>query len=167
MGLQKDLNLLVPVVKGMCIQLESEAREAGIEIGWNETRRVPLIQSAYHAQGREGLNTVNAKRTAAGLWLITAKQNERKITNAIESIHFYDCAADFFLIIDGKPSWNDKADINENDTSDYEEVGVIAEKLGMEWGGRFSFRDLAHVQFLDGLTKEQLRAGVRPQAKTT
>ena len=163
MGLIKDLNILVPVVRDKCIQLEAECKRMGIYIGWAETRRLRITQKAYFAQGRELLLTVNAKRKAAGLWPLIEEENKRKVTNAMESIHFFDCAGDFFLIIDGKPSWNTKADINDDDIFDYENVGHIAEMLGMVWGGRFPFKDYAHVQFTGGLSIQQLRDGERPQ----
>jgi len=163
MALHRDIDLLVPVVKGKTLQLQQECLRMGIRIMIVETRRTPLTQRAYYAQGREDLNAVNLKRTEAGLWIIDDKANERIVTKNLESIHFYDCAIDFALVIDGKPSWNTKADINHDDIFDYENVGIIGERLGFEWGGRFSFKDYAHLQYTGGLSLPDLRAGVRPQ----
>jgi hypothetical protein len=162
MALIRDIEALCPVVKRKCLQLRTEAARMGIKIMFNETRRTLQVQRAYYAQGRETLEVTNRFREKAGLWLITEDENSRIITKAIESLHMYDVAADFCLLIDGRPSWDDKADINDNEYSDYEDVGMIAEALGMDWGGRFTFRDLAHVQYTGGLTRVQLRAGMRP-----
>lgn len=162
MGQLRDIELLCRVVRDKAVLLMQECERMGVPIMLIETLRKPLTQKAYYAQGREPLDNVNIKRHIAGLYLITAKQNERTITNTLESTHFFECALDFAILIDGKPSWDSKADINNDDVFDYGNVGHIGESLGFKWGGRFRFKDYAHLQFTGGLTREQLRAGVRP-----
>jgi hypothetical protein len=59
--------------------------------------------------------------------------------------------------------WSPKADLNDNDTADYEEVGLLGESLGLQWGGRFRLRDYCHFQFTGGLSLRELMAGQRPE----
>lgn len=164
MGINRDIKALCPAARLAWLDVEAELEAMGIKVKVVETRRMDRIQRAYYAQGRETLAEVNLKRNAAGLWSITAKQN-RKITWTMESMHFYDVALDFALVdAKGKLSWDTKADINEDDIGDYHNVGAIAKKHGFEWGGDFKGKDYAHLQFMGGLTIEDLRAGKRPKA---
>jgi peptidoglycan L-alanyl-D-glutamate endopeptidase CwlK len=158
----RDINTLVPIVREKWLEVKADLKATGIEVMEVETRRDKRTQMAYWAQGREALATVNLKRNAIGLPSITEKQN-RMITRTQESIHFYDCALDFALVINGSPSWNTKADINNDNIGDYENVGVIAKSHGFEWGGDFSFKDYAHLQFTGGLSIIELRGGQRPE----
>ena len=43
----------------------------------------------------------------------------------------------------------------------YEKVGILGESLGLEWGGRWKFKDAPHFQLKTGLTLEQARERVR------
>ena len=158
----RDIKMLIPIVQLAWMEVEAELESLGIEIKVVETLRLPATQRAYYAQGREPLHIVNGKRKMVGLGDITEEQNERVITRTLDSMHFYEIALDFVLIINGKMSWNTKADINEDDIVDYENVGLIAEKHGFKWGGRFSFKDYAHLEYRDGLTLAELQAGKRP-----
>ena len=162
----RDMNLLDPIVAKKAKQLQAKCKRAGIPIMIVETLRTLDTQRAYYAQGREVLDKVNDLRRKAGLWAIAIHQN-RRITGTLESIHLYECAFDFALIKRGHPIWDTKADLNDNDLPDYEEIGRIAEGLGLTWGGRFKFRDMVHCQYKGGLTLADLRAGKRPSDKPT
>jgi hypothetical protein len=48
----------------------------------NETYRSPELQAAYYAQGRRPLSEVNKLRAALGLYLLSASENRRVVTNA-------------------------------------------------------------------------------------
>lgn len=106
-------------------------------------------QAALYAQGR----------TKPGPIVTNAKPGR--------SYHNYGLAFDFAVVKDGKPSWDDKVNVNENDTPDYVEVGEIGEQLGLEWGGRWKFRDLPHFQMTFGLSLNDLAAGKRPSIDGT
>jgi hypothetical protein len=121
----RDLNTLAPVVRKKWQLVVADCERMGIKVMVIETRRTKRLQMAYWSQGRDTLDTVNLKRNAAGLLSIKSHQN-KIITRTQESIHFYDCALDFALVIDGKPSWDTKADINNDDVFDYGNVGHIA-----------------------------------------
>jgi hypothetical protein len=63
-----------------------------------------------------------------------------KVTNARggQSNHNYGLAVDLCPFKNGLPQWND--------TSVFNSIGREAEKLGLEWGGRWKFVDKPHVQ---------------------
>jgi LAS superfamily LD-carboxypeptidase LdcB len=66
-----------------------------------------------------------------------------KVTNAKggQSMHNYGLAVDFAFVVGGKVSWDEKF---------YKNIGRWADAVGLEWGGRWKFVDLPHVQ-LKGL----------------
>lgn len=162
MGIIRDINTLVPAVRTAWGVVEAHLNDIGIRVKVVETYRNSQIQRAYYAQGRHLVEEVNLIRNAAGLWSIKRHQN-KKVTWTLESMHFYDIALDFALIDkDGKLSWDTKADINHDDIGDYHNVGEIAKRYGFQWGGDFKGKDYAHLQFMGGLTIDDLRAGKRP-----
>lgn len=63
----------------------------------------------------------------------------------------------------GIPIWDIKADLNNNDIPDYEEIGRIGEGIGLKWGGRFKFKDYVHFEYTGGLSIDELKEGKRPQ----
>lgn len=67
------------------------------------------------------------------------------------SWHNFGSAFDFVPLIGGKPQWGD--------VSLYLKCGIIAERVGLEWAGRWSgkLKETAHCQFRNGLTLEQAR----------
>jgi protein-disulfide isomerase-like protein with CxxC motif len=73
-----------------------------------EGRRTQAVQEAYYAQGREGLQAVNALRAKAGLYLLRSERdNARPITWTLKSRHIDGCAMDV-LPLDGRghPTWD-------------------------------------------------------------
>jgi peptidoglycan L-alanyl-D-glutamate endopeptidase CwlK len=104
------------------------ARSIVVEI--TQGLRTFAEQDALYAQGR----TVEGKR----------------VTNARggQSNHNYGLAVDFCVFVNGQPDWNAPYE-------QWEQIGLEAEAVGLEWGGRWkSFRDLPHVQ-LPGLSIAQ------------
>jgi hypothetical protein len=93
-----------------------------------ETDRTQDIQNAYYAQGRESLDTVNALRAKAGLYLLKEGANTI-ITNARVSNHTGGRAVDIAPELPGKtgyPWWNAPQQV-------WEELGTIAEECGLDW----------------------------------
>lgn len=144
--MSRDLNDLTPETREKCLRLIQECEERGIFIMIIETLRTRITQEAYYAQGREPLTIVNMMRRKAGLWAISAEENERKITWTLKSKHFDGTAFDIALVINGRPTWNLKIDMNANEERDYDEVGRIGESIGLTWGGRFKNPDKVHFQ---------------------
>ena len=125
----EDLN---PKVADLCRQFIAKCGAQGIDVIITSTYRDAESQNALYAQGR----------TTPG----------KKVTNAKagQSYHNFKVAFDFCPIVAGKAQWND--------TDTFTKCGEIAESLGLEWAGRWkSFKELAHVQYTDGKTLEQLR----------
>ena len=69
-----------------------------------------------------------------------------------QSFHNHKVAFDFCPIVHGKAVWNN-AEL-------FTKCGIIGEKLGLEWSGRFKmFRESAHFQLTGGLTLADFQAG--------
>ena len=87
---------------------------------------------------------------------IKAKQeawNKYAITWTLDSRHLIVppdkmiCTAfDFAVVYEGKTIWNPKADVNADQVPDYEEVGRIAQKVGLDSGMFWSKPDYCHIQ---------------------
>ncbi len=150
---------LHPIVAGMCRTLIEVCKQKGIELLITNILRTEAEQIAYFAQGRKALKAVNELRARAGLPAIMPKEN-RSITKNLTSIHQFGCALDVAIVKDGLAIWDIKADLNENDIPDYEELGKIGEAIGFRWGGRW--KDYVHFEYTGGLTIAQLAQGLRP-----
>ncbi len=136
----RSLDDLLPVVKKKTEAFLAACKAKGIDILIYSTYRDNESQDWIYAQGR----------TRPGKIVSNAKGGQ--------SVHNYRCAFDFAPLKNGKPDWSDGAL--------FAKVGVIAESVGLEWGGRWkSFPDLPHCQFLGGLSLADLQSGKRPQEK--
>jgi peptidoglycan L-alanyl-D-glutamate endopeptidase CwlK len=131
----RNLNELIPIVQAMAHKFLSACTDAGIDVLITSTYRDNESQNALYAQGR----------TTPGKFITNAKGGE--------SMHNYRCAFDFVPMIYGKAVWDD-IDL-------FRKCGEIAEKVGLDWSGKWSgrFRELAHCQYTGGLTLADLRSG--------
>ncbi len=130
----RDINDLTPKTAELCRQFVAKCKDQHIDIIITSTYRDNKSQNALYAQGR----------TKSGA----------KVTNAKggQSFHNFRIAFDFCPIVDGKAQWTD--------IKTFTKCGEIAESLGLEWAGRWlRFKELAHCQFTEGKTLEQLRDG--------
>ena len=59
-------------------------------------------------------------------------------------------AFDIAILKQGKPIWDIKADVNQDDIPDYQQAGEIGESVGLVWGGRFKPPDYCHFQLKEG-----------------
>lgn len=127
MGICKDLNALVPEAAKRARVFLAALKKQGIPVAVVETKRSVEVQKAYYAQGRKTLPEVNALRRAAGIgWNITAKENERTVTQTMQSKHLGGRAVDIVPVKDGKCWWNAPQQV-------WEEIGAIAEECGLDW----------------------------------
>lgn len=116
--------------------------------------QIRLLMAECKARGIE-LRVVETFRTHA-------KQNEyagmgRKYTNSTagRSKHQYGLAVDVVPVVNGNPVWDNPVL--------WKKVGVIGEKLGLRWGGRWKKPyDPAHFEWTGGLTSYHLAAGELP-----
>ena len=130
----RDIKDLDPRTADLCRKFINACKKDGIDVLITSTHRDYESQNALYAQGR----------TLPG----------KKVTNAKggHSFHNFKCAFDFVPIVNGKARWND--------THLFTVCGEIAEKIGLEWAGRWhKFPELCHCQFTDGLTLADYQAG--------
>lgn len=120
----RDLSSLVPEFRAAVEAFLKDVADAGYKIIITYAFRTIAEQNALYAKGR----------TEPG----------KSVTNARggESAHNFRMAIDFVFIDDkGKANWNAPR-------KDWEAVGVLGEKRGMTWGGRWkSIVDLPHLEW--------------------
>jgi len=127
----EDLN---PKVKVLCEKFIEECKKQGIDILITSTYRNAESQNALYAQGR----------TTAGKIVTNARGGQ--------SYHNWRVAFDFVPLVHGKAQWSD--------VKTFTKCGEIAEKVGLEWAGRWvKFKELAHCQFTNGLKLSDFQAG--------
>ena len=134
----RKIDDLIPEAARRVRAFVESAKAEGIDLLITSTYRDHASQAALFAQGR----------TTPG----------RKVTNARpgQSWHNWRCAADFVPMRAGKPVWTTTGE----DGKLWERCGVLAERAGLEWAGRWKrFREMAHVQYTGGLTLADLQAG--------
>lgn len=164
------LDTVHPIVKQRFELLQKKAQDSsGIHIVPTQGLRTEAYQHALWCRGRFMLDVVNAANKAAGIPLVSAKDNNivTWAKSASVSFHGYGLAVDFGIMLpDSKIlTWEDKADTDKNGLVDWDEVGEMAEMFGFEWGGNFSNPDRPHLQLRMGWTiknliKEGIPAGV-------
>lgn len=140
MGLCRDISILSPEMRVKAVAFLSICKQKNINVVVIETFRTHEVQSAYYAQGRESLKSVNDKRLKAGLAVITEKENV-KITNTKPGMskHNIGKAFDVAPAVNGKIIWNDSAL--------FRELGSIGKSVGLKWGGDWkSFKDSPHFE---------------------
>ena len=132
-----DLHPVVALRADKHIEL---CKRAGIDLLVTSTYRDKESQAALYAQGR----TVKGR--------IVTK------ANAGQSFHNWRVAYDVVPMRAGKPVWTTSG----ADGKLWLKVGEIGESIGLEWGGRWQFKDMPHFQYTAGLTLAGLQAGGVP-----
>lgn len=125
----KRLQGLHPVMADLALRLVESARLRGIELIVTSGFRSFEAQAALYAQGR----------TKPGRIVTNAKPGQ--------SLHNFGIAYDVCPVVNGKPDW---------ESPHWNTIGELGERLGLTWGGRWKFRDLAHFQLTLGLTLAEL-----------
>lgn len=119
----RDIISLLPKVQRLCAQFLAEAQKQGMPLILTQTYRTIEEQNALYAQGR----------TKPGKIVTNAKGGQ--------SLHNWRVAFDVCFLVGKKASY----------TGDWKKLGLIAQKLGLEWGGNWtSFPDKPHFQYLAG-----------------
>ena|ERR1035437_3083954 len=127
--------------------------------GWNPVigsgMRTNQQQAALFAQGRKGLEQVNAMRHQAGLPAIPAAENRYTVTKAGPGLSKHNLTTALLChgrsavdvvngyavdIVDKRRGWN------VPDVRFWTDLGYLARKYGCEWGGDWDPPDSAHVQ---------------------
>lgn len=153
----RDLALLTPELREKYLLFKKNAATAGIQVIVTCTARNILEQMALYVQGRLSFSQVNKFRKAAGLHILKSQEQNRKVTWTLDSKHVtnnfdddlkndFSRAFDIVIISNRKAVWDIKADVNQNEIPDYEELGRIGESIGLVWGGRWNPPDYVHFQ---------------------
>lgn len=124
---------LHPDLQPKCLAFLGRCAEAGIPIMLTCTYRSQAEQDALYAQGR----SAPGPRVT---WTLSSRHSFTLNGKPAAS------AFDIALLKDGKPHWDTKISINENMIPDYQEVGILGERLGLIWGGRWKKPDYPHFQ---------------------
>lgn len=116
-------------VRSLAMTFVAECEKAGIDVLIYCTYRSSEEQDSLYRKGRSG---------APGPIVTNARGGQ--------SWHNHRRAFDFVPLVHGKAAW-------EN-TKLYKTCGEIAEKVGLEWAGRWkgSLRETAHCQYTEGLS---------------
>ena len=129
----RDIKDLHPKVKAMAENFLSECKAAGLNVTIYSTYRDHESQNDIYAQGR----------TKPGKVVTKAKGGD--------SFHNWKVAFDAAPVVNGSIPWND--------AKLFEKMGAIGESVGLEWGGRWKFKDMPHFQFTGGLSIADFKAG--------
>jgi peptidoglycan L-alanyl-D-glutamate endopeptidase CwlK len=119
-------------IEDLVPEMQAKAREfagrmAEIGVPW-------MLTSTYRSQADQD-----------ALWRIGRSEPGQRVTWTKISRHTGRTAFDIAILKDGKPCWDVKASVNEDDTPDYLEAGQIGESIGLIWGGRFKRQDGAPI----------------------
>ncbi len=160
--MSRDITKATPTIQQFWSELQSTVKkELNLDIFLVDVDRDWKVQRAYYAQGRDSLLIVNKLRKDVGLPSITVEQNKKKVTWTMNSKHIVNLddnnennnlsrAIDIGLKnYDGKYIGDAGADINKDNKKDYEQIGLIGERIGngkIKWGGRFKSPDMPHFE---------------------
>jgi|DewCreStandDraft_4_1066084.scaffolds.fasta_scaffold64100_2 hypothetical protein len=101
------------------------------------------------------LAVVETYRTRAKQMEYKSMGNKYTRTGAGASKHQYGLAVDLVPIVNGEPQWHNRAL--------WYKVGIIGERLGLRWGGRWRRPyDPGHFEWTGGLSTEELASGMFP-----
>lgn len=121
--MSRDLSVLHPELKQKITELAESCLKEGLKIGIAETWRSVEEQDELYAQGR----------TKPGNIVTYARGS------SYSSMHQWYIAFDFYR--------NDGRGAYSNDDGFFSKIGAIGEKLGLEWGGRWTSPvDMPHFQ---------------------
>ena len=120
----RDVELCETPFRSLALELCEEISAQGLPFKVWETLRATTTQRAYYAKGRTSPGT--------------------KITNARPgfSPHEWGFAMDLVLNIPKINPWDTSIDM----MGYWNRMGELAESKGLEWGGRWRFKDYPHIQ---------------------
>lgn len=140
-----DIKELHPYVRELAEKLITECKKQGINVKIIDTFRSKERQDYLYGQGRK-----NVPYARPGNIVTNAKGSD------MSSYHNWRLAFD---VIHNKSG-------DEYNTSVLNKVGPIGEKLGLEWGGRWTkMTDRPHFQYTFGLSINALNGGAKVPAR--
>jgi peptidoglycan L-alanyl-D-glutamate endopeptidase CwlK len=127
----RDIKHLCPEMRALWFAFEKEAKILGHDILLICTWRNSIEQEALY------LAKKSKRRVGPHNFVVNGKPASK--------------ACDFVLLHDGKICWDTTVDFDHDEMADYKELGLLAEKLGLEWGGKYKFTyDAGHIQLIGG-----------------
>lgn len=142
-GVDSDIESLADPFKGRCVRLIEKIRRDGLPFVLFETYRSPKRAQELWLKGRQ-VDERTGLVKVVGPVVTRARPGEGP--------HTWRLAADFVLAVQ-HPWWSGEVPPKTPwDTGTpvldltWERLGRAAEACDLEWGGRWSFRDLPHVQ---------------------
>lgn len=127
--MSRSLDHLHPDMRRLADKFLAECEAAGLDILVTCTFRSHTEQQALFEQGR----------TKPGRIVTNAKPG-KSAHNVMLGPVPASMALDFVPLVGGKPMWR-------NDHPAWQQAGEIAERVGLEWAGRWKrFREFPHVQ---------------------
>lgn len=142
----RDINLLVPKAQELYYKFEAAMQAEKLPFIVTSTLRTAAEQNALYAQGRENLEVINALRKIAGMQAIGPVEAAKKVTWTMASRHLTGRAFDIALLNKGKPHWDLKISVDEDDIPDYFEAAKIGQKVGLIAGGLWDKADWPHFE---------------------
>jgi peptidoglycan LD-endopeptidase CwlK len=135
--MSRDIRDLTPETQRLYYAWADGMKRAGIEYVITCTKRTPEEQLELWKKGRVFRD---------GKWLVVDKK--KCVTWTLHSNHFTGEAFDFAIVVNGKIVWNPGLDADADGIPEYSEAGIIGEKVGLRWGGRFKGVDAAHLELM-------------------
>lgn len=159
----RNVSDLTPAMQIKFKKFSAEMLSKGISFILTCTARTVDEQVALYAQGRKRMDEVNRLRIAAGLPLLININQNKIVTWTLKSNHLVDLddgnpnndksrAFDIAITKDGKPIWDIKVDVNQDQKPDYVQAGAIGESCGLRWGGWFKKPDCAHFEDIPNIS---------------
>jgi len=121
---------LDPKMQPKAMLFATKMAEAGLPFMFTCTRRSEEEQRQLYWIGRRGLN------------------GERPVTWTLKSKHIVGLAFDIAILKEGKPTWDMKVSVNDNDIPDYLEAAKIGKLCGLRCG--IEFGDAVHFELPEG-----------------
>lgn len=122
---------LHPDLQPLCLAFLGKCAEKGIPLMITCTFRPQAEQDELYAQGR----------TKPGKIVTWVKVSKHSFTiDGVPASKAFDVA----VLKDGKPTWDIKVSVNDNDIGDYLEIAEIGRRLGLRAGA--DFRDFPHFE---------------------
>lgn len=139
------------------LKFKQQMDKKGIPFMITSIDRTIIEQMALYTQGRMSLADVNKFRAAAEMYPLPASENSRVVTWTLNSAHVtnlmdgtptndYSRAFDIAILKEGKPTWDLKISVNEDELPDYMEAANIWRELGGTAGMFWDRPDPAHFQ---------------------
>lgn len=141
----KKLSDLKPIAATKATAALADLKRDGVPCVVTYTLRTTAEQNALFAQGREPLDTVNAKRKISGLYALSEKENKYTVTNCDglrhQSRHQTGTALDVVPLDNGRAVWPNGTDPR------WQQIASAFKAHGFTWGGDWKdFPDYPHYQ---------------------